>query len=161
MQSFLKQWFDLFFWWLPRTDQRKEDAGATQTAEGSRQPEEAQPARAEEAPRESASARREAAPEAPTAEPSPRAEAPAQQPEPARPTPAAEAAAEAEAEADDLTVIKGIGPAIQQKLNNLGITTFADLARADPEGVAERLDMRMASPNRVREWVAAAKKKAG
>jgi len=163
MQSFLKQWFDLFFWWLPRTDQRKEDSGAAQTAERERAPEEARPARAEaeEAPRESAPAQREAAPETPAAAPSPRPEpeAPAPRPESARPAPAAEAATEAEA--DDLTVIKGIGPAIQQKLNALGITTFADLAEADPDGVSERLDMRMASPNRVREWVAAARKKAG
>ena len=32
-------------------------------------------------------------------------------------------------EKDDLKAIKGIGPAIEKKLNNAGIQTFADLAR--------------------------------
>src|SRR5262245_55544407 len=34
---------------------------------------------------------------------------------------------------DDLTVIKGIGPALQNRLRALGITTFADLAAANPD----------------------------
>ena len=34
---------------------------------------------------------------------------------------------------DDLTVIKGIGPAVQDKLRSLGIVTFKDLATADPD----------------------------
>jgi predicted flap endonuclease-1-like 5' DNA nuclease len=38
---------------------------------------------------------------------------------------------------DDLTVIKGIGPAVQGKLRSLGITTFRDLATANPDDVAE------------------------
>jgi hypothetical protein len=37
---------------------------------------------------------------------------------------------------DDLTIIKGIGPAIQEKLRALGIATFGDLAEGGPEGVA-------------------------
>ena len=35
-------------------------------------------------------------------------------------------------EKDDLKAIKGIGPAIEKKLNNSGIQTFADLARLTP-----------------------------
>ncbi len=35
-------------------------------------------------------------------------------------------------EKDDLKVIKGIGPAIEKKLNNAGIRTFAALARLTP-----------------------------
>jgi large subunit ribosomal protein L21 len=35
-------------------------------------------------------------------------------------------------EKDDLKVIKGIGPAIEKKLNNAGIQTFAALARLTP-----------------------------
>jgi predicted flap endonuclease-1-like 5' DNA nuclease len=35
-------------------------------------------------------------------------------------------------EKDDLKAIKGIGPAIEKKLNSAGIQTFADLARLTP-----------------------------
>jgi predicted flap endonuclease-1-like 5' DNA nuclease len=35
--------------------------------------------------------------------------------------------------ADDLTLIEGIGPAISRLLQSKGITTFAQLAQADPE----------------------------
>ena len=41
---------------------------------------------------------------------------------------------------DDLTVIKGIGPAVQNKLRALGITTFAELAKADPDALLERAE---------------------
>ena len=47
------------------------------------------------------------------------------QPEPA----AAPARASAPSEKDDLKVIKGVGPAIERKLNNAGIQTFAALSR--------------------------------
>ena len=40
---------------------------------------------------------------------------------------------------DDLTVLKGIGPVVQEKLRSLGITTFRDLAAADPERLTEQL----------------------
>jgi Pathogenicity locus len=43
-----------------------------------------------------------------------------------------------QAVSDDLTAIKGIGPAIQEKLRALGIATFSDLARADPKALTER-----------------------
>lgn len=39
--------------------------------------------------------------------------------------------AEEEAVVDDLTAIKGIGPKVAEKLNDLGYTTFAKLAAAD------------------------------
>ena len=52
----------------------------------------------------------------------------------------AEAAAKAEkpaakAAADDLSQITGVGPAAVKKLNDAGIATFAQLAKADPEGI--------------------------
>lgn len=37
------------------------------------------------------------------------------------------------AEADDLKVITGLGPAAEKKLNEAGITTYAQLASVDPE----------------------------
>jgi predicted flap endonuclease-1-like 5' DNA nuclease len=42
-------------------------------------------------------------------------------------------AAHAESGEDDLTLIRGIGPAFQKRLNDAGITTFAQLADADPQ----------------------------
>lgn len=46
---------------------------------------------------------------------------------------------------DDLTVIKGIGKKLQEKLNAVGITTFQEIADLTPEGVkkvAENLDFK-------------------
>jgi predicted flap endonuclease-1-like 5' DNA nuclease len=58
---------------------------------------------------------------------------------------------------DDLTVIKGIGPVVQQKLHALGIRTFDDLAAADPETLAEQLKGRQPiSETLVRGWTEAA-----
>jgi predicted flap endonuclease-1-like 5' DNA nuclease len=54
---------------------------------------------------------------------------------------------------DDLTVIKGIGPAVQNKLRALGITTFADLAAADPDRLMEELKgSQPLTATRVRGW---------
>jgi predicted flap endonuclease-1-like 5' DNA nuclease len=62
---------------------------------------------------------------------------------------------------DDLTVIKGIGPAIQEKLRALGIATFSDLARADPKPLTERLKgAQPISEARVRGWIEAARQRA-
>ncbi|MEC7761646.1 MAG: 50S ribosomal protein L21 [Pseudomonadota bacterium] len=67
--------------------------------------------------------------------------------------PKAEAKAEAPAAggSDDLTAINGIGPAMQKKLNEAGVNTYADLAKVDietfdavnvkPEWVAEAADL--------------------
>jgi large subunit ribosomal protein L21 len=58
---------------------------------------------------------------------------------------------------DDLTVIKGIGPVVQQKLQALGIRTFDDLAAADPETLAEQLKGRQPiSRGQVQSWTKAA-----
>jgi len=42
--------------------------------------------------------------------------------------------------ADDLTKIEGIGPKIAEHLNNVGITTFAELAKTKTEKIQEVLD---------------------
>lgn len=59
-----------------------------------------------------------------------------------KPAKAAKAEAPAKAEkpaakaaADDLSQITGVGPAAVKKLNDAGIATFAQLAKADPEGI--------------------------
>ena len=60
---------------------------------------------------------------------------------------------------DDLTVIRGIGPAIARKLDALGVRTFSDLAEADPNDLAAKLASRPVTASRVREWVTEAKKR--
>lgn len=60
----------------------------------------------------------------------------------------------------ELQNIKGIGPGIVKKLDALGICTYADLAAADPDTLAKQLDTRPVTPQKVRGWVAEAKKRA-
>jgi predicted flap endonuclease-1-like 5' DNA nuclease len=61
---------------------------------------------------------------------------------------------------DDLTVIKGIGPAVQGKLRSLGITTFRDLATANPDDLAEQLKgSQPVSKARVHGWIKAARER--
>ncbi len=71
-------------------------------------------------------------------------EAPAQ----ARPAPHS-SKAPTDTPADDLTEIKGIGPVYQERLAEIGITTFASLAEAAPGHTAERLDI---APAMVEDW---------
>ncbi len=68
---------------------------------------------------------------------------------PAGEVPAEEAEAEAEEEAaaeepppppDDLKVVEGIGPKIESVLQAAGITTYAQLAAADPAHISEVLE---------------------
>jgi predicted flap endonuclease-1-like 5' DNA nuclease len=69
-------------------------------------------------------------------------------------------AAEADpAQPGDLSEIKGIGPAIKTKLAQLGIKTFADLAGADAAQLSKSLNQRTITPERVRSWIAEAKKR--
>jgi predicted flap endonuclease-1-like 5' DNA nuclease len=151
---FLRRWIDLLFWWVPRKEQT--------------------PRGAEEAPRERAPepAARSAEPSAPPA-PSQPPQRPAQAKgggpsaaEPrARPAPKATAAQPEKTVAppvpDDLTEIKGIGPAMQNKLRALGITTFADLAAANPDELMAQLKgSQPLSRGRVRHWTEAARQRA-
>ncbi|MEM7022782.1 MAG: helix-hairpin-helix domain-containing protein [Pseudomonadota bacterium] len=77
-------------------------------------------------------------------------------PTPAPAKPAIVATAETKAP-DDLTAIKGIGPAVQSKLRALGIQTYDDLAKADPDRLIDQLKgSQPISPARVRGWTEAA-----
>ena len=58
----------------------------------------------------------------------------------------------------DLTVIAGIGAGRQQKLNEMGIRTFADLAQASAHSLREALGSSGHLVN-VEEWILAAKKR--
>ena len=63
--------------------------------------------------------------------------------------------------ADDLTVIKGVGPATMIKLRGAGITSFADLAASDPDDLARRLGASQPiSATRVKSWIEAAQERA-
>lgn len=132
--DYFKRWVDLLFWWLPRKDEPP-SREADQPAPGAAEPRDARepPGAAEPGP----------APEPATV---------------ARPAPEAPA----RAAPDDLTVIKGIGPAVQDKLRSLGITTFKDLAAADPDDLTEQLKgSHPISRARVTEWTATARERAG
>jgi len=54
------------------------------------------------------------------------------------------------AEGEPTTVLKGIGPAYADRLSEAGIDTVAELAAADADDLAERVDL---SPKRVGRWV--------
>lgn len=60
-------------------------------------------------------------------------------------------------EIDDLTVIKGIGPAMKKKLTSLGVTSLAELAASDPEELATKLSGSPAT--RVKGWIDAAQER--
>jgi large subunit ribosomal protein L21 len=76
-----------------------------------------------------------------------RAPVPVHASEPIEPRPAA-----------DLTVIKGIGPALQKKLAGLNILTFGDLAEADPDALTDKLKgSQPISPAKVRSWTESAR----
>lgn len=59
---------------------------------------------------------------------------------------------------DDLTQIKGIGPVLKDKLNNLGITTFQQIADFDDADI-ERINKELDFPGRIErgKWVDQAK----
>ena len=145
----LRRWLDLLFWWVPRKEatHRAEQAPrervpepAPRTAEPSARPAPKQPAQPEGAARR-------------TAEPSAR---PAPKPAPAQPEKTV-----APPVPDDLTVIKGIGPAVQNKLRGLGITTFADLAAADPDAILRGLKgSQPLTKGKVQAWTEAARQRA-
>ncbi|MDH3606024.1 MAG: helix-hairpin-helix domain-containing protein [Acidimicrobiia bacterium] len=58
---------------------------------------------------------------------------------------------------DDLTAIKGIGPKYSEQLASLGVTSFTQLATADPATLKASFDARAS----VEDWIAQAKERAG
>ncbi|MEL6449833.1 MAG: 50S ribosomal protein L21 [Pseudomonadota bacterium] len=88
--------------------------------------------------------------EAPKAE-APKAEAPKAE---------AEAAPAAPAGADDLKELSGVGPALEKKLHENGVTTFAQIAAWTPEDVAD-MDEKLSFKGRIERegWIAQAQEK--
>ena len=70
-------------------------------------------------------------------------------------------AVEAELATDDLTQIRGIGPAFAARLSSAGIRRYADLAAADPQELAKAADVREWQKVDTNDWVAQAKTLAG
>ncbi len=58
---------------------------------------------------------------------------------------------------DDLSAIRGIGIAVQNRLNRAGITTYAQLAEANPEQVQEALG-KLSRGASVEAWISQARK---
>ncbi len=61
-----------------------------------------------------------------------------------------------ESSPDDLTTIRGIGIATQNRLYRAGITSYGQLARATPEDVRKILG-KLAGGATVEDWIAQAK----
>jgi predicted flap endonuclease-1-like 5' DNA nuclease len=80
---------------------------------------------------------------------------------PAEPVMEAKPASKAGAR-DDLTIIWGIGPAIQQRLYSAGITTFSQLAKRSPEEVRRSLgDGGRVNHSYIDQWIDQARDLAG
>ena len=145
-EEWLKFWRRWMFWWVPGVDTADDDKKYTA-------------ANRQSAPQQSApqqSAPQQSAPQQPATK-QPQADAADSS---ASRQPASSQAPSSSAAADDLTAIKGIGPAIARKLDALGVRTFAELAAADPDDLAARLESRTVTADRVRTWASEAKKRA-
>ena len=58
------------------------------------------------------------------------------------------------ADRDDLTAIKGVGPVMSAKLIDAGITSIAEVAKADPAALSEDIGVTEATATR---WIESAK----
>ena len=71
----------------------------------------------------------------------------------------AKKAADAKGGSDDLKQLSGVGPALEKKLHDAGVTTFAQIAAWSPEDVAE-MDEKLSFKGRIERegWIDQAKK---
>ena len=150
---FVRRWLDLLFWWVPRKGGAPLRTGQPQAGKAPEPDSRAAEPGVRGAPSEGAQ------PQEP-----PKGEIPGSAEARARPGPKPAAAQPVKTVAapvpDDLTEIKGIGPAMQNRLRALGITTFADLAAADPNQLMAQLKgAQPLSLGRVRHWTEAARQR--
>jgi predicted flap endonuclease-1-like 5' DNA nuclease len=54
---------------------------------------------------------------------------------------------------DELTRIRGIGPIYQRKLREMGISSFKQLAGADPAYIRGRLDIKKWQRVDIEDWI--------
>ncbi|MBD3663231.1 50S ribosomal protein L21 [Sulfitobacter aestuariivivens] len=89
-----------------------------------------------------------------------KAEAPAKAEKPAEEKKAAPKAKKADAGADDLKELSGVGPALEKKLHAAGVTTFAQIAAWTEADVAD-MDEKLSFKGRIERegWVAQAQEK--
>ena len=89
-----------------------------------------------------------------------KAEAPKAEAKPEPKKEAKKAAPKAAAGADDLKELSGVGPALEKKLHDAGVTTFAQIAAWTPEDVAA-MDEKLSFKGRIERegWVAQAQEK--
>jgi large subunit ribosomal protein L21 len=129
-EQWFKFWRDWMFWWLPGGDTPADQRPG-------------EPAR-QQSPSTDADGGKPADRAAQSAADAPVASA-------AAPSSAAQGGS------DDLTAIKGIGPAIARKLQAAGVRSFADLAAADPNELADKIASRPVTAERVRTWISEAR----
>ena len=159
-----KRWMDMLFWWLPRDgDQSK----GQQPPRGEQQGGAGTP-RKDDAPSKPVSPAKKSAPEPTTStatsstaaatEAAAKPDKTAQAPKPA-PTPTPKAPSSSGDAVDDLTTIKGVGPAMAARLQDMGIRTFEDLAAADIKTITRKLREQsvVISEKKVEGWVQAAR----
>lgn len=163
-----KRWMDMIFWWLPKPQETRsqetthEEAAPKETAPGKTAPRDEGAAQGGSAPAESQQAGSHQAAGAPAGSTSgagERAGGAAATAASSAASGAAPAAAATDSGPDDLTTIKGIGPAMQDKLRALGLNTYRDLAAADAEALAQQLKatQRTITAKQVRGWIQAAR----
>ncbi|QIT54662.1 DUF4332 domain-containing protein [Aquisalimonas sp. 2447] len=163
-----KRWMDMLFWWLPRDG----DQSRGQQPPSGQQQSGTATARKDEATSKPASPAKSSAPE-PTTSPAAASTTPDNEaankpgkestkaPEAAT-APSPKAPSSAGDAVDDLTTIKGVGPAMAARLQDMGIRTFEDLAAADIKSVTRTLREQsvVISEKKVEGWVQAARQQA-
>lgn len=153
-----KRWLDMVTWWMPRGTNDRDDAEAGPSHASSR----SGGSPSSEAGQQTSASRSASGTTATShagsdsssgqkAQSSPEAKASDPATEPASPSDPA----------DDLTAIKGIGPAIKERLHDNGIRSFRDLANADVTELTSQLKEQTAiSEKRVQGWIDEARKHA-
>ena len=151
---FLRRWLDVLFWWAPRKRGEPPRAGQPQAG---RTPQAApRVAEPDAGAAPSHGAQQQAEPKGGAPRAAERRAPPGPKPAAAQPEKTVAAPVP-----DDLTEIKGIGPAVQNKLRALGITTFADLAAADPDAILRQLKgSQPLTRGKVQAWTKAARERA-
>lgn len=160
-----KRWMDMLFWWLPRDgdqsrgqqpprEQKKAGTEAPRKSDAPSRPSPAAEPSAPEQPASSAASSTTARTEPATksGEQGAQASATATTPPPKAPSSAGDAV-------DDLTTIKGVGPAMAARLQDMGVRTFEDLAAADVKTITRKLRDQsvVISEKKVESWVQAAR----
>jgi len=134
-----RRWLDMLFWWLPSSGSANQDSNT-----------------APNTPRSTATTQSSGTNETAGAGSASRSEAKTSGDEAES---AVTATPKAERPADDLTAIKGIGPAMAGRLRDMGIETFDDLAATNIKDITRRLREQsvVISEKKVEGWVQAAR----